>query len=289
MSEEKLLERMSRLTLHDNRVAVMEQLLRKRLSFLSESSPEMLLSEEILLAAKQKAKEDDVEKAIRLLSNGIAVERYVQLFVRFVEDVRNIVARDQSLLALAGKLSEDSELATELTRSMIENSEKPIAIVAERFGFEEEFLRFVAETPFVPLFREVASVYVVREMNLKACPVCRRRFSLGYYSVRPPLGWERFSGIRRRYMLCLLCGTSVPASEIWCPRCWPSDTEKIGFIQLENEPHFAIDYCSKCKTYIKAIDIDIVGKPVDPLVLDYSTFDLDGIAKQQGLRSALTD
>lgn len=289
MEEEKLLKRMSRLISDDNRAAMMESLWRTRTSFLSQLSPKMLLAEETLLQAKKEAEEDKIATAVRLVSEGIAVDRFVQLLLRFADEITNAVTREQNLLTLAEEVSRDSEVAREFTHSIIENRHESVRALAERLELDEELLRFVAETPLAPLFREIASVYVVKEMNLKACPVCARKFSVGFYSVRPPSGWDRFSGMRRRYMICLLCGTSVPTSEIWCPRCGPSETEKVAFIQLQDEPHLGIDYCPKCKTYVKTVDTDVVGKPSDPLLLDYATFDLDGIAKQQGLRSALTD
>lgn len=167
------------------------------------------------------------------------------------------------------RIRENPEVVSEIKHSILrgvrdfKNLDKSI---------DSELSAYVFMAPLLPLLRKTAQS-VKTEAKGKSCPVCGEPFVLSAYKDK------------KRYLLCKLCGARYHVDLFWCPKCGNRDAGKLGFIFLEEEPEFRIDYCFLCSTYIKAADEDRIGTVDDPLLFDIATLDLDAVARERGLKS----
>lgn len=200
---------------------------------------------------------------------------YSEHVVSFCKFILEAGIKDEGLERVTAEIKKNPKLAVEIGDSVAQNSYAPLHAAAEKFKIDEGLLLFVFETPLIPAFRELAIEMRKKNPLLKEgkCLVCGRPLSLSVYKDR------------KRYLLCKLCGARYHVDLFWCPKCGNRDAGKLGFIFLEEEPEFRIDYCFLCSTYIKAADEDRIGTVDDPLLFDIATLDLDAVARERGLKS----
>jgi len=67
--------------------------------------------------------------------------------------------------------------------------------------------------------------------------------------------------------------------------CGNLDPKTLAFLQIETKPWLRIDYCEKCKHYLKVIDDDKMKTPFPNGLEDVLTISLDRVAKEAGLLS----
>jgi len=81
---------------------------------------------------------------------------------------------------------------------------------------------------------------------------------------------------------CELCGFEWNYPRIQCPFCENRDSEELGYFMSEEEKGLRVDYCKKCNTYIKTIDLRVAEAPAPLELENLITLHLDMLAHEQG-------
>ena len=103
------------------------------------------------------------------------------------------------------------------------------------------------------------------------CPVC------GSF---PSLLFLVGDGERKAY--CSWCATPWGIERFQCPGCENRDHTKLGYLYIEEEPQYRIQYCEACKAYFKQIDArERIEEPFFPLE-EWISLHLDLIAHRAG-------
>jgi FdhE protein len=104
------------------------------------------------------------------------------------------------------------------------------------------------------------------------CPLCGAWPGLAELRADVPL----------RHLRCFQCGSDWVAAELHCSFCDNADRDALGSFQIEGERRFRVDFCDRCRGYLKA------GMAADPCPLEYLPFDdlasaeLDVAAEEAG-------
>ncbi len=200
-----------------------------------------------------------------LLIGKIDVESYAASVAAFAKQVLEI-APDEGLRRIVEEIGKRPRLATEMYRATARSG-----FLTLPAKIDKEFLRFVSEAPLMSALEKLAVMLPDNTPAKSSCVVCNTKFTLGVYSQR------------KRYLLCKNCGARIHVDLLKCPACGNRDATKLGFLKLEDEPQFQVDYCTECGSYIKAADEDALGKISDAALLDLATLDLDALAEEREL------
>jgi FdhE protein len=160
------------------------------------------------------------------------------------------------------------------------------AVIKEEPGFFEKLrqqykvnpktLLFIASSIVQPFLEEIARQVDQAFLELwweAHCPICGKKPVVARIKNR------------KRYLICSLCGAEYLADLFLCVHCNNLDPNTLGFLAIENEPWFRIDYCEKCKHYLKVINDDKLKFSIPNGLEDLLTLSLDQIAKDAGLLS----
>ncbi len=104
-----------------------------------------------------------------------------------------------------------------------------------------------------------------------SCPVCGRTTRVAKLKSR------------KRYLTCTFCGAEYLADVFLCANCGNGDPVTLKFLAPEDYPEFRVDFCEKCKHYLKVIDEDKLRKHIPKGLEDIMTINLDLMAKNAGL------
>ncbi len=105
------------------------------------------------------------------------------------------------------------------------------------------------------------------------CPVC---------GSLPSLLFLEGEGGRNAY--CSWCGTTWGINRFQCCYCDNRLHESLGYLMIEAEPHYRIQYCNLCKFYFKLIQTnELLYPPYLPLE-EWTTLHLDLLAQRAGLK-----
>lgn len=107
------------------------------------------------------------------------------------------------------------------------------------------------------------------------CPICGSLPSLLY-----------LAGLGENRGYCSWCGAQWGMNRLQCPYCDNRYHESLGYIRVETEPHYRVNYCNLCKYYFKQIDTrEFLYPPCFPLE-EWTTLHLDLLAQRSGFRQA---
>jgi FdhE protein len=107
------------------------------------------------------------------------------------------------------------------------------------------------------------------------CPVCGSLPSL-----------LLLEGEGERMACCSWCGAQWPLLRFQCPNCDNRDHSTLGYLYIEAEPHYHIQYCQACSTYFKQIDGRERLYPPFPPLEELITLHLDLLAQRAGYLQA---
>ena len=146
----------------------------------------------------------------------------------------------------------------------------------EKLGINWHVLLFISDSLTQPFLEEIA-----RKVNASflenwwkgMCPVCGK----------PPIIAKIRFETKKRYLTCMLCGAEYLVDLFFCPYCENNDPYTLKFLALDEKPELRIDYCEKCKHYVKVIDENKLKAPIPKGLEDILTLGLDNIAKESGL------
>lgn len=107
------------------------------------------------------------------------------------------------------------------------------------------------------------------------CPVC------GYL---PDMSLLRDSLEGKRFLHCSLCETEWVYKRISCAVCGNEDASSMGYFVPEDEPNYRVDYCDKCRGYIKTrrLSKSADDSEYDLTVENIVTAHLDGLLIDKG-------
>jgi FdhE protein len=104
------------------------------------------------------------------------------------------------------------------------------------------------------------------------CPVCGARPSL--LSVSP-------GGLHQQH--CSFCGTKGWREAAGCPVCHNRDTTFLNTFCIKKEKGFAVRACDLCKSYVKIVDGELLGR-MTPDLADLLSLPLDVVVQKKGYK-----
>jgi FdhE protein len=144
----------------------------------------------------------------------------------------------------------------------------------EKLGASPALILFIISALIQPCLEEIANKVdpsFLEKWWQAQCPICGRRPIVAKMKAR------------KRYLVCTLCGSEYLADQFLCVSCDNTDPASLKFLAPEGHPEFRVDFCVKCKHYLKVIDQDKLKKAIPKSLEDIMTIDLDFMAKNFGL------
>jgi FdhE protein len=161
-------------------------------------------------------------------------------------------------------------------------SEEGASIIqwADKYEIESSLLFFLINAPLQPFIEELArrasSSFYDRWWQA-CCPICGRMPRVAHLRNR------------RRYLTCTYCGAEYRSDLFLCVNCENKDPYTLKYLRIEGRPEFQIDFCTKCKNYLKVIIDRTVPEPIPGFLADILTLNLDVQAKHADLIRHGTD
>jgi hypothetical protein len=144
----------------------------------------------------------------------------------------------------------------------------------EIYKVDSSVLIYIFSLPLQPFFEDLSRRVQsrLRETWFESyCPVCGRQSVVAKMVER------------KRYMVCMYCGTEYLTDQFTCVNCGNRDPNTLGFIALEGYPGYELDYCEKCSNYVKVIYPDRIAEEIPQGFEDLFTLYIDDLAKKTGL------
>lgn len=158
--------------------------------------------------------------------------------------------------------------------AILREDETSVRKCAEELDIQPRLLLYIISLTIQPSLEEIAR-------NIDAsfsdrwwqsfCPVCGRI---------PTVARVRN---RKRYLVCTFCGAEYLSDHFVCVHCDNKDPYTLKYLIADEKPEFQIDFCTKCKHYIKVIDEDKLAESIPRGLEDILTLNLDIAAKNAGL------
>jgi FdhE protein len=155
------------------------------------------------------------------------------------------------------------------------------ARLSDRYGLKKVLLVFIAEmlarTVLAPLAVRLRERIRHDDWLKNYCPVCGAAARMAKISDE-----EERPGAR--YLQCQVCDSLWRFPRVQCAHCGNADHKSLGFLEIEEDDPYWVDFCRKCQNYIKTVDERKYPgeKPVNLLVEDIGTIGLDLVAEQEG-------
>lgn len=146
--------------------------------------------------------------------------------------------------------------------------------LGDKFAIDPSLMLFIFDTPLRPFFEELArrvEKEVIETWWEPFCPVCGRNSTV----ARMRHG--------KRYMSCTYCGTQHLVDLFQCTNCGNKEPASLGFIAFRDHPEYELDYCEKCRHYVKVLNDDRLKGKIPQGLEDLLTRELDILAEGQHL------
>ena len=146
--------------------------------------------------------------------------------------------------------------------------------IGKKYGLDNASLIYIFSKPSQPFYEEMARIFEGEFGEIwkeQFCPVCGRL---------PVIARVRD---RKRYMSCTYCGTEYQVDQFICQHCGNGDPNSLGFVSIEGDKGYEIEYCEKCRHYIKVLYNNKTKKSIPSGLEDILTQHLDTIAKDQNI------
>ncbi len=111
-----------------------------------------------------------------------------------------------------------------------------------------------------------------RSREAGRCSLCGARPAL--LSISP-------GGLYRQY--CSFCGTHALHDVVGCPVCRNTDAALLNTFLVKKEKGFTVRACDSCKSYVKIVDEELLGR-VTPDLADLMSLPLDLMVQQKGYK-----
>jgi len=164
-------------------------------------------------------------------------------------------------------------------KALLDRDGATVDSMAERVGVPTQILHFIGvffARPFLAAAHKGFDPSSVGAEEAGAlCPVCGQEPALAVLMVDDG----------RRRLWCRCCGAAWTVRRLRCLSCGNEDSASLGYFSLEGEIGRRVDYCEKCRRYIKTIDLRAGGGVQDRLpgdMDDLTSGDLDDAAVREG-------
>jgi len=201
-----------------------------------------------------------------------------ELFAKFMEHLLNTEREDKDgLKKVLEKSKSDSGWTGSLLKSVLRKNGKTLYKTGKEVDLDPSTLSFLAQVALRPslyALREAASDRVDKEhWDYGYCPVCGSEPDMAY-----------FTKTGKRYLHCELCGQEWAYPRLKCPFCRNEEHKTLGYFDVEGEEGFRVDFCRKCKRYLKTLDKRVFEETA-PMELEHlATIHLDILANEHGFK-----
>jgi len=179
-----------------------------------------------------------------------------------------------SLRRLVSFVGRRKENLLKLVEATLKEDIVSIRTAAEELGIQPSLILFIVSALIQPFLEEIATKIdpsLLDEWWRADCPVCGRIPIVA--KVRD----------RKRYLVCVFCGTEYLSDRFLCVHCGNKDPYSLKHLIIDGQPAYEIDYCTSCNHYIKVIDEANLKEDIPKGLEDILTLDLDLVAKKADL------
>ncbi len=195
----------------------------------------------------------------------------LQVFLNHIPDYTQDIEKVDSIL------EKGSPESHEIIKIILTNEQRSLLEIIRENEISMDFMTFFSIFSAYgyrnSLSRAVTSEYKLDEHLSGICPVCGHWPGMAYLVGS--------SGTRR--MSCICCGTNWSFKRLTCSFCLTSDSEKLGYLNIEGEDEVSAYVCESCRRYLKTVRVDLEDVDLDegkPLV-DYLNTSFVDIAALQ--------
>jgi FdhE protein len=181
----------------------------------------------------------------------------------------------KNLLKVSGALTRGEIEITDSLEAIMKEKSEWFEEQGRRFEVDSRLLRYVFGIPIQPCLEEITrklDTSFLEQWWQPSCPVC---------GGIPQIAWL---GKQKRYLTCSFCGAKYLADMFLCANCGNTEPYTLGYLKPRDKPWFKVDFCKKCKHYIKIIDGDKLKRKIPQGLEDILTHSLDRM-----IRKALTE
>jgi formate dehydrogenase maturation protein FdhE len=151
---------------------------------------------------------------------------------------------------------------------------------AEKYELASSLFYMLITAPLQPFMEELArqaSSSFYDKWWQARCPICGQT---------PRVARLRD---RRRFLTCTYCGAEYRSDLFLCVNCDNKDPYTLQYMQFDGTPAFQIDFCTRCRNYLKVINDQALPEPIPGFLADLLTLELDVHAKHVDLVRHGTD
>ncbi len=178
---------------------------------------------------------------------------------------------------ISNMLDKDKSLSKKLIIDILTNKQKKISDFARVNGISNDFIIFFSIFIAYP-YREAVAKIIQQELNLKDhssgfCPVCGHWPGMSYIVEKEG----------KKLMACICCGTVWSFKRLKCSFCLSSESNDLGFLNIEGDDAISAYTCDSCRRYLKTGKIENANTdlPEEKLFVDYmSSGNIDIVALQ---------
>jgi FdhE protein len=173
------------------------------------------------------------------------------------------------------KAEQDPAWVQKALQAFLKADDEALSATGADVGVDPAVIRFfslMALKPSLQALRRVVSAKLDKKgWDQGYCPLC---------GSEPNMACFEKTG--KRHLHCGLCGEEWPYPRLNCPFCRNEEQSELGYFSSEQEEGFRVDFCRKCKRYIKTVDQKAFEQPA-PMEVEYmATLHLDILAHEQG-------
>lgn len=175
------------------------------------------------------------------------------------------------------KIGSSPALLRDVSRAWFEGTEFPPGVISgEIDGALVKSAILSAFKPFLVAYQEALLGSVNQELWRRAyCPICGGSPDFAFL--------EKEHGAR--WLLCSRCDAEWLFQRLECPYCGTKDQKALSYFVGEEKSHpYRLYVCSKCQTYLKAIDLRSAGLDVLLPLERVMTLDMDRQAQEKGYK-----
>ncbi len=203
--------------------------------------------------------------------------------VKLLRQIREIIPEENSELRKCNenlvKFLEDFGSTDLFWKNLLEGNEKDLQETAEKIASPVQQVIFLGVSAIKPSLWYVRAKFANHvppdfPWRKNYCPICGSLPSL--------LLLKEKEG--RKYGSCAWCEHQWLMNRIECPYCLNQLQESLGYIAIEDDEVYRVEYCESCKHYFKLIDCrPLEVEPVPPLE-EFTTLHLDMLAQEKGYK-----
>ena len=275
---EKPLEQIDRLIQQKPMYKEALSVYRELLGFLDEMEPGIAYE-----AGDASVREIKAREGFPLFSRGdlpIDHEGAALLFQRLLKHLSYTERKDREALEKTLKRGQvEPNWVRDVIRAFLSGDEARITTMAQEVTLSPMVVKFLAHMavwPSMKYLRESAAEGIQeRTWNHGWCPLCGSSPDMAF-----------FSNEGKRFLHCELCGHEWHYPRLKCPFCGEERAKELGYFTSEEEEGYRVDFCKKCKRYIKTLDMRLIESPAPLELENLVTLHLDMLAHKQGFKAS---